>query len=60
MFYTYLWLRENGTPYYVGKGAGRRALWPYGRKGTKPPKDKSRILIQEFEFDKTRYLLKSF
>lgn len=40
LFYTYLWLREDGTPYYVGKGHGDRAF----RKGSPPVE---RILLQE-------------
>ena len=44
-FYTYLWLREDGTPYYVGKGSNSRAY--DSRRGHRPPKDHSRILLQE-------------
>ena len=42
-YYTYAYLREDKTPYYIGKGRGNRA---YSRhKVIKPPEDKSRILF---------------
>jgi len=51
-FYSYLWLREDGTPYYVGKGTGNRA-WVRESHHCFPPKDRSRILIfpQDSEAD---------
>jgi len=42
-FYTYAYLREDKTPYYIGKGLGNRAYDK--RRAIKPPKDKSRILF---------------
>lgn len=43
-FYAYLWLREDGTPYYAGKGSGRRAFTSKGHVVHRPL-DSSRILI---------------
>ena len=42
-YYTYAYLREDKTPYYIGKGRGKRI---YDKRRTiKAPTDKSRILF---------------
>ena len=42
-FYTYAFLREDRTPYYIGKGTGNRIYSKHRR--IKPPKDKSRTIF---------------
>jgi hypothetical protein len=49
MYYTYLWLREDHTPYYVGKGHGNRAFTGRRNGGHLPPPiHRENILLQEY------------
>jgi NUMOD3 motif len=64
VFYSYLWLREDGSPYYAGKGIGDRAFLKYGRRFN-PPRNRSRILVfpmlNEVEaFESERALIELF
>jgi hypothetical protein len=44
MYYTYAYLREDGTPYYIGKGKGDRA-YKHSLHRLKPPsEDRIKIL----------------
>jgi hypothetical protein len=63
-YYTYAYLREDGTPYYIGKGKERRI---YRKdKRIKPPMDRSRIiflkqnLTEEEAFQHEKYMIAVF
>jgi len=45
-FYVYHWLREDGTPYYVGKGQTNRAFEK--RRKYRPPVDRIKIIKNNF------------
>jgi len=57
-FYTYLYLRYDGTPYYVGKGSGNRAFSSQHR--VKPPTNTTRIMIQEFPSEQDAFEAEKF
>jgi hypothetical protein len=57
-FYTYLYLRPNGTPQYVGKGCGERAYFSGGRKISVPPK--ARIVLQYWESEEKAFAMERF
>lgn len=51
IYYVYMYLRTDGTPYYVGKGKERRA---YEKHVSVPvPRDKSRILFPHTNLSET-------
>jgi hypothetical protein len=47
MYYIYAYLRNDGTPYYIGKGKDYRAWDVSSHRNTKSPKDKTKIVIME-------------
>lgn len=61
MYYVYLYLRENKTPYYVGKGTGRRCYKKHIRGGGNftPSKDRIKI-VKYFDTEKESYLYEKF
>ena len=45
MYYVYEYLREDGTPYYVGKGQGGR--WRQAHSVAVPPKDRVKFVATD-------------
>lgn len=64
MYYIYSYLREDLSPYYIGKGKDQRA-YSKGRNEVRPPRDKSRVKIikgnlteqEAFELEKLYILM---
>jgi len=65
IYYTYAYLREDRTPYYIGKGKGER-IHRRSKNDIKPPKDKTRIiflkqnLTEEESFRHEKYMIAVF
>ena len=57
-FYTYLWLREDGTPYYAGKGSTDRAFEEHRFCGPPPPIE--RIIIQPHTSENAAFAAEKF
>jgi hypothetical protein len=48
--YTYAYLREDGTPYYIGRGVKRRAFREHGKHISVPPAERILFLKTDLTF----------
>ncbi len=62
-FYTYAYLREDGTPYYIGKGKGRRA-YSKNHSVFVPPEERilflKKNLLEEDAYQHEAYMISVF
>ncbi len=63
MYYVYLYLREDKTPYYVGKGSGKRINQQHKFGGGKllplPPLDR-RVIVKYFDSEEKCFLFEEW
>lgn len=55
MYYTYAYLREDKTPYYIGKGKANRINEFHTKYVKVPPKDR-RLILKYFDDENSAYI----
>jgi hypothetical protein len=62
MYYVYLWVRENRTPYYVGKGKEYRAYvkHTWGKRWISPPPKDRIVIVKYFDNEEESYLFEEW